>query len=77
VVDRRRPFLDELDVEFYPLVRLIGDGANLLLLIGSKRILGALRVCTVADEGTCSCEQKCGAGNSLKLSRWEMGLQMI
>jgi hypothetical protein len=59
VMDRVSSLLDERDVELYAFVRLIRDGANLLLLVRRKRILGALPVCAVGEE-TRNDEQECG-----------------
>jgi hypothetical protein len=52
--------LDELDVELDPFVRLIRGGANLLLLVRCKGILGALRVRAVGEEETRCGEQEYG-----------------
>jgi hypothetical protein len=48
----------KLDVEFYALVRLIRDGADLLFLVRRKWILGTLRIRTAGDGEKCSREQQ-------------------
>jgi hypothetical protein len=48
-MDSVRSLLDELDEELDALVRLVGNVADLLLLVRSERILGALGVCEGRD----------------------------
>jgi hypothetical protein len=60
VMDGVGALLDELDVELDPFVRLIRGGANLLLLVRCKGILGALRVRAVGEEETRCGEQEYG-----------------
>jgi hypothetical protein len=66
VVDGIGAVLDELDVKLYALIRLIRNRADLLLLVRSKRILGALRMCAGGDQEKRSREQECCAGSCSK-----------
>src|ERR1700733_72737 len=76
VVDSVGAVLDELDVELYALIWLIGNGAYLFLLVRSKRILGALRMCDRDDQEKDSGEQECCARSCSKPAPWERSGQM-
>ena len=45
VVNSVGAVLYELDIELYAVIRLIGNRTDLLLLVWSKRIFGALCMC--------------------------------
>jgi hypothetical protein len=58
-MDRLSPLLDEGDVKLQPLIRLIGNSADLLLLIRGQRILGALRLSGVTQKKKRSRTHQC------------------
>jgi hypothetical protein len=61
VMDRLSPLLDEGDVKLHPLIRLIGNRADLLLLIRGQRIPGALRLPGVTQKKKRSRTHQCDA----------------
>jgi len=77
VMDRLRPLLDEGDVKLHPLVRLIGNGADLLLLIRGQRVPGALCLPGMTQKDNRRGTQNCDAVCLFNEACWEAGGQMI